>query len=885
VKKNFDWNDVWQNLLQLANTSLLPNGESLWRAGQDKSLRWIARQLQAESGVLIADEVGLGKTRLAIALAVCVAACGGTVAILIPPGLTSQWCDDELRGFLKQIEPLDFPWIPSSFQTKVLRTYPDLFQDNTQTSAYPLSRHANFVFLSHRFGLPQHLPTVKRHELWALPFLLKKEFVDGRSVRGAGNLQISPAQRTAVEWLATHIPPKLKTSLLRAELGPVSNAAFDQPENAILFRHLLGELIGDFDLVIIDEAHKSRAGAEGADPAVKRANTVLQSRMSMCLNEILMRPGSASKHAKRVALTATPMEMDAKQWTSVLHRLGLERERVAGLQSIVMNFSEAVQQIRFGSSTEIANLETAAIAFQNGLRPFVTRRLWRDHPAVQRFAATVVAGETAHPHRRSLPRVTPLSGLAPEDKLQLAYTEGIAITSKGIRTANNLKSAGSRYSQGLPLFSESAEEVIPAELPTSAVTDKPVLPLPPHEKAKRQRQAYWLKSLDSLSLEMGRVAEKSRWSLQWHPRIGVAISLIEELTGQGKKVLVFGEFLEPIRALDRALNIRHYLRHVRDHNPIPVPTGVKVGDPDVLRWLESADLAFPEERKQTFVSDADKLGDRYTQDRAGLREVCRGAAEQFFLNVRPRPYSIAPTIMDSLITWLVQQLCVGDQLSVYSNSRNREQIREAVEQILLDLRDADPVGKAQTDDADAERPFDWEAVIREQVKELERDLAGNYVFRMSPFSQLLFGDTKAAARRVRQNTFNNPHLNPQVLIGQSDVASEGLNLHRACRSVVLFHLDWNPGRIEQQIGRVDRQNSAWMTEFETWSGHGDIPYIDIYTVAIEGTYDALRTRVVQERAKVLRSQLFGETLPLEQLNRLDEDTQAAVGRIKIDFRP
>lgn len=138
---------------------------------------------------------------------------------------------------------------------------------------------------------------------------------------------------------------------------------------------------------------------------------------------------------------------------------------------------------------------------------------------------------------------------------------------------------------------------------------------------------------------------------------------------------------------------------------------------------------------------------------------------------------------------------------------------------------------------------------------------------------------------MRQHTFNNSDLNPQVLIGQSDVASEGLNLHRACRSVGLFHLDWNPGRIEQQIGRVDRQDSEWMRAFDAWNGEGEPPYIDIHTVAIEGTYDALRTRVVQERAKVLRSQLFGEVLPLEQLSALDEAARNAVERIKIDFRP
>ena len=38
----------------------------------------------------------------------------------------------------------------------------------------------------------------------------------------------------------------------------------------------------------------------------------------------------------------------------------------------------------------------------------------------------------------------------------------------------------------------------------------------------------------------------------------------------------------------------------------------------------------------------------------------------------------------------------------------------------------------------------------------------------------------------------------------TDAAGEGLNLHQACRIVVTLELPWNPMRLEQRIGRVDR---------------------------------------------------------------------------------
>jgi hypothetical protein len=38
----------------------------------------------------------------------------------------------------------------------------------------------------------------------------------------------------------------------------------------------------------------------------------------------------------------------------------------------------------------------------------------------------------------------------------------------------------------------------------------------------------------------------------------------------------------------------------------------------------------------------------------------------------------------------------------------------------------------------------------------------------------------------------------------TDVAGEGLNLQRACRTVINLELPWNPMRLEQRVGRVDR---------------------------------------------------------------------------------
>ena len=85
------WSEVAKSLRDLAN-----GAEMELNDGQRASLLAIADRISC-NGVIIADEVGMGKTRIAAAVAKCVIGAGGRVAILVPPGLGYQW-RDELRS-------------------------------------------------------------------------------------------------------------------------------------------------------------------------------------------------------------------------------------------------------------------------------------------------------------------------------------------------------------------------------------------------------------------------------------------------------------------------------------------------------------------------------------------------------------------------------------------------------------------------------------------------------------------------------------------------------------------------------------------------------------------------------------------------------------------
>lgn len=361
-----------------------------------------------------------------------------------------------------------------------------------------------------------------------------------------------------------------------------------------------------------------------------------------------------------------------------------------------------------------------------------------------------------------------------------------------------------------------------------------------------------------------------------------AVRLIEKLTGgsEGEKVLVFGEYLAPLHALNRSLNIRHYLRHLRDEKPIPLPLGVRAADADMQRWRLDPEFGLPAMSAPQFAAKAAEFSAQYEREREQLRDVCSHVVEEAVSVSK-----LSVELVGVLTTWLVQQLCVEDQLWAVDAPDERDSVRAEARNRLASLRDPDPPedgGEQRTN----REVLSWNRIIDQLKAELQRNEGGEYVFRMSPFAQLMIGDTKPATRRARQGTFNHPSLNPRVLLGQADVMSEGLNLHRACRTVVLFHLDWNPGRIEQQIGRVDRQNSAWMNACEdALQNRVTPPKLEVHTLAVQGTYDDLRSSVVQERIHLMRAQLFGEILPPERLAQLPPQAQKQISDIYIDFRP
>ncbi|MCL5796793.1 MAG: type III restriction endonuclease subunit R, partial [Gammaproteobacteria bacterium] len=156
--------------------------------------------------------------------------------------------------------------------------------------------------------------------------------------------------------------------------------------------------------------------------------------------------------------------------------------------------------------------------------------------------------------------------------------------------------------------------------------------------------------------------------------------------------------------------------------------------------------------------------------------------------------------------------------------------------------------------ADGDEPSDLWAELTNRLHEEYNSPEGGY-------ARLMYGETKPATRRFLQLAFNRKNAHPKVLVAQSTVGREGLNLHKACRTLVLLHPEWNPGVVEQQIGRVDRIGSLWEEKLNQAIADkqaiGDLPRIEIRPVIFKGTYDEKNWQVLHERWDDLRAQLHG----------------------------
>lgn len=107
---------------------------------------------------------------------------------------------------------------------------------------------------------------------------------------------------------------------------------------------------------------------------------------------------------------------------------------------------------------------------------------------------------------------------------------------------------------------------------------------------------------------------------------------------------------------------------------------------------------------------------------------------------------------------------------------------------------------------------------------------------------------------------------PLILIC-TPVSQEGVDMHKYCRQIILHDLNWNPAKLEQRIGRVDRQGSLASVK--------NVP-VEVYVPFLSNSYDDYQYKRVLERANI-QELLFGQNdLVVTELTEDDRDPKDGI---------
>ena len=130
------------------------------------------------------------------------------------------------------------------------------------------------------------------------------------------------------------------------------------------------------------------------------------------------------------------------------------------------------------------------------------------------------------------------------------------------------------------------------------------------------------------------------------------------------------------------------------------------------------------------------------------------------------------------------------------------------------------------------------------------------------------GSTPAERREAIKRAFNaDPATEPLRILIATDAAREGLNLQAHCANLFHFDLPWNPGRLEQRNGRIDRKLQPSPEVF----CH--------YFVHVQRPEDRVLKVLVAKTEKILQ-QLGSLSQVLDA--RIDKTLRAGIERARID---
>lgn len=864
----------WDSRIRLGGSSVI-SAEDARR--QERTAQEILSRLNDQPGLILADEVGLGKTFVALAVAASVATSTNMrrpVVVMVPPALTSKW-PQEWRTFAQYCLPNNTKLRATAETITRPAAFLKLFDDDA-------ANRSHIIFLAHgaltrqlqdpytrlaivqaAFRKSRNLSEVReRFPRWAaklidrrlapsiteellaapidrwrgvlqghapdlemlddpvylgLPQMIKASGVDLRPLREA--LAGLPARRSSsIEQRLRQSRDEIKIEIQAVWDAIVSHAPFSSP------------------LLILDEAHHVRHDG--------KISGLFQSAEAESDASAMQEDGPlARKFDHMLFLTATPFQLGHRELVRVLSRFDGVRW--------------PNRQARADYQQTLQHLELTLDAFQASAQR--VQRLWsRLTPAdvtglplswwESEKAPAAVQGNSLLQslHRGVRELITRVdqaeSALSPwvirhvrVDRADRRSTHpGDAIKAGG----SGLEGLSIQPDMLLPFMLAARARTIALDKRLSHTQARPFFAegiassFEAYRHTRRSRQGF-IDGHDGVSTnEDPRLA----WYLDWveqtlpqhraqvangHPKVQATVARAMESWIRDDKVLIFCFYKETGRTLRREISAaieRSLINSAAQHLSMDPHDKRAIA----IRIERTADnvLSVDSSARRSIDADMAELsrqrGLSDDETAAFVGSVIRFLRTESFIVRYVFPHGIGT---DALLQGMRTQDSYGRTL------------RERLEQFLVRL----------TSLSEAQRATALEALNQIQtgqyrtVDPAEGDTSTTMIL---PNVRLANGDVRIETRNMLVAAFNMPFF-PEVLISSS-VLSEGVDLHWECRTVIHHDLDWNPSTLEQRTGRLDRIGSL--------SEKVDHP-IDIYEPYTSGLQDEKTYKVVKDRAR------------------------------------
>ncbi|SHH70751.1 Helicase conserved C-terminal domain-containing protein [Fibrobacter sp. UWH9] len=811
-----DWKRVRKNLCDVIR-EMSANDEGKPVYGQDAAAMAVMDRLP-QNGVILADDVGLGKTRVALMLMESVSRAGGTVAVISPSNLMHQWTD-EAKSFLDTLANQSLKPQPVSLQSIAKlnkeHDYPLCYNDGSVN---------RWTIVSQQFGL-----------------------VGNKNIKSGGDRNNEAAQKQKA-FFRTTIKGLIKRGIISDEYSNEIN-------------HLIGALIGKVDLLVVDEAHKSRH-LEDADEESKS-----MPRLQYLLSNIIQR----TKDSRCLCMTATPVEMGVDQWHALLERCDQNRSDKTDVLNHIQNFSEALKMANASPENiqTVEKLIRSAETLHKDLKAYVVRRRRTNQQEYKDLISQLPDKTGSHPHRKIGSIGVKTDNLKGDWKSIIMCMEGISCAAKKSDASYRDKLLRCHYAAGMLNMKQG-----------EALND-----LNQAIKKERKQNAAKACRLDYWKDKLARYQESELFLLE-HPRIQTTADHIESICSAGEKVLVFGTFIEPMKALRDELNYRHVLQRMEDGLPVALTRMSVDALWNVYDRLKVSKAWKRWGNKKSFRERFKEERDRFSVATTWLKDYVFGASVWFDMLYEHPTYSQKPyneflrkleSLSDEKRKAIAEKLRWDLLESIYQSSHKfsfsgKPSRRERSNLTALLINVIEVYLNCGKDDG---LPINMKVFsVTDFIKTLMYD---DTTGRHDSFCSMMSGKDDMDTRRpLLTKRFNLQNTFPQVLIAQSRVGREGLNLHRACSHVVIFNTEWNPAVVEQEIGRVDRIRSLWNDRMDAWNADNpstrkDAPKIKVDFVVFDETYDQYQYEVFSHRRRELSSQLFGTLLDEETLKRVPKE--------------